>query len=203
MLKRLLFPILLIKLHSIVMAQNIDNNALGATKFKKEALIQLANEAIELKYPDFKFDTSEYAITAWANSETRIVKYRRIIQFTPLEKKNDNLRYNFEVDLTNTAISPFDTWGMERFYIPTSEEQAKIDFVVQAFGLTRFGNYNNSIVEDADMYCIHVSNKAAFGKYFIDKETGKECMGSIESSYSQIPCIPGVVNPDPLVEIQE
>lgn len=184
------------------MAQNMDNNTLDATNLQKEALILMANEAIELKYPDFKFDKSEYAITAWANSEITIVKYRRIIQFTPLDKKDDNLRYDFEVDLTNTSISPFDTWGMERFYIPTSKEQAKIDFVIDAFGLNRFG-FNNSIVESADMYCIHISNKAAFGKYFLDKETGKECMGSIESSYSQEPCIPGLVNPDPLVEIRE
>jgi hypothetical protein len=88
------------------------------------------------------------------------------------------------------------------FYIPTSEEQAKIDFVVQSFGLSRFG-FNNSIVEDEDMYCIHISNKEAFGKYFIDKETGKECMGSIEGSYNQSPCNPGLINPDAWVEICE
>jgi hypothetical protein len=180
----------------------MDNNSLNTTKLKKVALIQLANDAFELSYPNFKFNTSEYDISAWANSKATVVKYRRIIRFTPLNKKDDNLRYDFEMDLINKTISPFDTWGMDKFYIPSSEEQAKIDFVVQSFGLSRFG-FNNSIVEDEDMYCIHISNKEAFGKYFIDKETGKECMGSIEGSYNQSPCNPGLINPDPWVEICE
>ncbi|MDO6761437.1 hypothetical protein Q4566_14590 [Tamlana sp. 2_MG-2023] len=199
---RFLLLFLLNTIHPIVMAQNSTEASQYYTNLNRAELIQLANDAIALKYPDFKFDTKDYKITAWKNSEKTVVKYKRIIQFIPLGRARDNLRYDVEVDLTNQHISPFDTWGMENFYIPTREEQEKINFVVQAFGVERF-SHKNSIKEDADMYVIHVSSKAAFGKYFIDKLTGKECMGAIESSYIQKPLIPNLTNVDPMVEIRE
>ncbi|KAB1068389.1 hypothetical protein F6U93_06725 [Tamlana haliotis] len=174
---------------------------------KKAELITRANKILKTKYPDFKFLLDDYDITAWSNSKKTIVKYRRIIRFTPLNKNDgrlaNHLRYDFEVNLTNQRISPFDTLGMTDFYIPTAEEQEKIDFVIDAFSLPRFG-FNNSIVEDAKMYRIHIDNDVAFGKYFIDKTTGEECMGSIEGSYAPMPEIPGMTEfPDPLIEISE
>jgi len=168
----------------------------------KKQLIDQANKIITSKYPEFIFDSRLYKITAWKSSEKTIVKYRRIIRFIPLDKKNENFDYDFEVNLTNQKISPFDFWGLSKFYFPTTEEQDKIDFVVKEFGLSRFG-FNNVITEDHDMYSIYINNEVAFGKYFIDKVTGKECMGSIEGSYARMPDFPELVDKDPLVEIKE
>jgi len=168
----------------------------------KEQLIDQANKIITSKYPEFVFDSLLYEITAWKNSEKTIVKYRRIIRFTPLDKKDENLDYDFEVNLTNQNVSPFDFWGFDKFYFPTTEEQEKIDFVIKEFGLPRFG-FNNVIVEGPDMYSIYIDNEVAFGKYFIDKITGKECMGSIEGSYATMPDLPELLDKDPLIEVKE
>ncbi|MEP3387435.1 MAG: hypothetical protein ABJO02_04550 [Reichenbachiella sp.] len=170
---------------------------------QKDELIERAQKPLKTKYPDFVYDVKDYDITAWANTEKVVIQFRRIIRFTPLDKKDENLDYDFEVDLTHQGISPFDTWGMKRLYIPTKDEQKKIDFVVNSFGMPRLG-FNNSIVEDSTMYKIHIDNEAAFGHYFIDKITGEECLGSIEGSYAPMPDdIPELIDPDPLVEIKE
>jgi hypothetical protein len=167
----------------------------------KSQLISKANKIITTKYSQFIFDPLLYEITVWKNSEETIVKYRRIIRFVPLEKKDENLDYDFEVNLTNQSVSPFDFWGLDKFYFPTIEEQAKINFVIKEFRLPRLG-FDNTIVEGADMYSIYIDNEVAFGEYFIDKITGKECMGSIEGSYA-LPDFPELINPDPLIEIKE
>lgn len=168
----------------------------------KNQLIDQSNKIITSKYPEFVFDALLYEITVWKSSEKTIVKYRRIIRFTPLNKKDENLRYDFEVNLTTNKVLPFDFWGMDQFYFPTIEEQEKINFVTKAFGLPRFG-FNTTIVESANMYNIYIDNEVAFGKYFIDKITGKECMASIEGSYAQMPDFPDLVDVDPLIEIKE
>jgi uncharacterized protein (DUF1778 family) len=166
----------------------------------KNQLIDYANKIIGSKYPDFVFDPLLFDITVWKNAKKTIVKHRRIIRFTPLDKKDINLTYDFEVNLTDRNVFPFDTWGFDKFYFPTIEEQEKIDFVIKAFGLPRLG-FNNSIVEAPDMYCIYIDNEMAFGNYYIDKTTGKECMGAIEGSYVQAPDFPELPDADPLIEI--
>lgn len=168
----------------------------------KNQLIDQANKIITSKYSQFVFDPLLYEITAWKNAKKTIVKYRRIIRFTPLDKKDENLNYDFEVNLINQNVSPFDVWGLDKFYFPTIEEQEKINFIIKSFGLPRFG-FNNSIVEDPDMYRIFIDNEIAFGRYFLDKITGKECMGSIEGSYAPMPDFPELINADPLIEIKE
>ncbi|MET7029918.1 hypothetical protein [Sediminicola luteus] len=168
----------------------------------KDQLIDQANQIISSKYPEFVIDSLLYEITVWKNSEKTIVNYRRIIKFTPLDKKDENLDYDFEVNLTHREVSPFDFRGFETFYIPTTEEQEKINFIIKAFGLPRVG-FNNAIVEGPEMYSIYINNETAFGEYFIDKITGKECMGSIEGSYALIPDFPELVDADPLIEIKE
>ncbi|MEP2026861.1 MAG: hypothetical protein ABJH98_09695 [Reichenbachiella sp.] len=190
-------------IHSIAWAQNMDSTNSNIKDLSKDSLVKRAHQLLETKYPDFIFDAKNYEITAWANTKKTVVKFRRILRFTPLDKKEDNLDFDFEVDLTNQTISPFDIWGMGRFYKPTKDEQVKIDFVINAFGMPRLG-FNNSIVEDSAMYKIHIDNEVAFGHYFIDKITGEECMGSIEGSYAPMPDdIPELIDPDPLIEIKE
>ncbi len=168
----------------------------------KNQLIAQANKIIDSNYPEFVFDPLLYEITAWKNSEKTIVNYRRIIRFTPLDRKDENLDYDFEVDLTNQHVSPFDFTGLDEFYFPTTEEQEKINFVIKAFSLPRFG-FNNRIVEGTDMYSIFIDNEMVFGQYFIDKTTGKECIESIEGSYDPMPDFPELINADPLIEIKE
>lgn len=181
----------------------MDNSISKVKGFSKDALIERAYQLLESKYPAFDFDDEEYEITAWANTEKTVVIFRRIIRFTPMDRKDDHLDFDFKVNLTHHAVSPFDAWGMDRFYRPTKEEQEKIDFVMSSFGMPRLG-FNNSIVEDSTMYKIHIDNEVAFGHYFIDKITGKECMGSIEGSYAPMPDdIPELVESDPLIEIKE
>ncbi|MEO9850538.1 MAG: hypothetical protein ABJE80_09110 [Reichenbachiella sp.] len=202
-MKKIILVIAVFMIDSIVLAQNMDNTTPNLKDLQKDSLIERANKLLETKYPDFVFNAKEYQITAWANTEKVVVKFRRTIQFTPLDRKDENLNFDFAVDLTNQNISPFDTWGMDRFYIPTKDEQVKIDFVINAFGVPRLG-FNNSIVEDSAMYKIHIDNEMAFGRYFIDKITGKECMGSIEGSYAQMPNdIPQLTDPNPMIEIKE
>ena len=168
----------------------------------KKQLINQANKIIASKYPEFSFDSELYEITAWKNSEETIVKYRRIIRFIPLDKKNENLNYDFEVNLTYQEIAPFDLFGFSKFYLPTTAEQVKIDFVAKKFGLPRLG-FNNIITEDHDMYIIEVNNEVAFGKYFIDKITGNEHMGPLEGTYTQRHAFTEFVDKDPLTEIKE
>lgn len=168
----------------------------------KNTLIAKSNEIIASKYPEFVFDSLLYEITVWKNSKKTIVKYRRIIRFTPLNKKNENLQYDFEVNLTNQNISPFDYYGLEKFYFPTTEEQEKIDFVVTNFGLPLSG-FDNSIIEDSDRYYINIDNDTSFGRYCIDKITGEEFMNEvIQGSYEPMP-LPELINTDPLIEIKE
>lgn len=171
-------------------------------KKTKDQLIDQANKIISSKYPEFVIDSRLYEITVWKNSEKTIVNYIRIIKFTPLDKKDENLDYDFEVNLTNREVSPFDFRGFETFYIPTTEEQEKINFVIKAFGLPRLG-FNNAIVEGPEMYSIYINNETAFGEYFIDKITGKECMSFIQGSYALMPDFPELVDADPLIEIKE
>ncbi|WP_456459509.1 hypothetical protein [Reichenbachiella sp.] len=181
----------------------MDDTTTNLKGLQKDELIERAQKLLKTKYPDFVYDVKDYDITAWANTEKVVVMFRRIIRFTPLDKKDENLDYDFEVDLAHQRISPFDTWGMKRFYMPTKDEQKKIDFVINSFGMPRLG-FNNSIVEDSAMYKIHIDNEVAFGHYFIDKITGEECMGSIEGSYAPMPeDIPELIDSDPLVEIKE
>ncbi|MDO6761436.1 hypothetical protein Q4566_14585 [Tamlana sp. 2_MG-2023] len=187
------------------MAQNTTENSQNYFNLNKAELIQLATETIALKYPDLHFNPNEYVPTVWKNSKKVVVKFRRLICFTPLDKKDDNLDYDLEVDLTNTAISPFDIWGMEKFYIPTSEEQKKIDFVISSFSLPH-QSFTTCIIEDANVYHINIDNEQSFGRYVIDKTTGRECEGSIQGNYEPMPAdmLEGSRKfPDPLVEILE
>lgn len=170
----------------------------------KDKLITEANKIIASKYPEFVFDPALYEITVWKNSKKTIVKYRRIIRFTPLKRKNENLSFDFEINLTNKSILPFDIFGFERFYFPTIEEQEKIDFVVTNFGLP-YSGFNNSIIEDPNKYYINIDNDTSFGRYCIDKITGKEFMDErIQGSYEPMPHenLPELINTDPLIEIK-
>ncbi|WP_025743544.1 hypothetical protein [Aquimarina pacifica] len=174
-----------------------------AMPLNKNQLIDQANKIIISKYPEFTFDSLKYEITAWKNSKKTIVKYRRIIRFTPLNKKNENLQYDFEVNLTDQNILPFDYHGLDKFYVPTTEEQEKIDFVITNFGLPHSG-FDNGIIEDSDKYYINMDNDTSFGRYCIDKITGEEFMDErIQGSYEPMPTenYPEI-NTDPLIEIK-
>ena len=54
----------------------------------KTELIDQASKIINASYPEFTLDPQTYKITVWSNSEKPIVHYRRIIKFTPLNKKS-------------------------------------------------------------------------------------------------------------------
>ncbi|WP_146035260.1 hypothetical protein [Formosa algae] len=169
---------------------------------QKDQYIEQAHKIFASKYPEFVFDPLLYDITVWKNSKETIVRYRRIIRFTPLNKKDSNLSFDFEVNLSNQDISPFDYWGFDNFYIPTAEEQEHLDFVIRSFGLPRSG-FNNSIVETSDMYVIYLDNEMVFGQYYIDKITGNQSMGAVEGNYEPMPDFPELTPTDPLIEITD
>ena len=202
------FALLLFLLSFITNAQSNTNHTpldMNHSNSKtKQQYITQANALIKTKHSEFTYNPEDYEITVWSNSEKTLVKYSRIIKFIPLSKKKDRLRYDFEVNLTTQNISPFDSWGMTNFYIPTAIEQEQIDFVITSFNKWSHFGFNNTITEETDMYRIDVNNDMAFGTYFLDKTTGKEAMGSIEGSYAPMPDIAGVSeSADALVEIKE
>ena len=99
---------LIFSLSSYVQKEDLSSKTMP---LNKKQLINQANKIIASKYPEFSFDSKLYEIPTWKNSEETIVKYRRIIRFIPLDKKNENLNYDFEVNLTYQEIAPFDLFG--------------------------------------------------------------------------------------------
>ena len=181
-----------------------ENTIKKSIHLSKIQLINQANKIVSFKYPDFEFNPLLYEITVWKNSKKTTVSYRRIIRFTPLDKKDIDLFYDFEVNLTEQSVFPFDTWGTDKFYFPTVEDKEKIDFIIEAFGLPKLG-FDNTIIEDADLYRINIDNDTSFGSYSIDKITGEELIHyRIQGSYEPIPtdAFSQLIEVDPLIEIK-
>ncbi len=195
MMKRLFVPLIFIFSLSNFAQKN-------KMTLNKDQLIIQANTILATKYPNFRFNASLYEISAWKNSQKTVVYYKRIIKFIPLGKKEQDLTYDFEVNLTSKSVAPFDFFGVEKLYHPNTEDQKKIDFVVKAFNLPHSG-FDTKIVEGPNIFAIYLDNEVAFGQYYIDKTTGKECLESIEGSYAPIPDDIKLLDKDPLIEIKE
>ena len=171
----------------------------------KSKIIELAFNLIESKFPGLKIIPEDFEITVWANSKEVIVKFRRRVRYYPMNKKEQDFTYDLSVNLISKEIDPIESWGIDEFYIPTEDDLKNIKFVKESFGFPEQG-FNISISEKEDSYYIGVTNKVAYGKYYIDKITGKETTGSIQGSYIPRPQADfdkRNVDTDPLTEITE
>lgn len=171
----------------------------------KSKIIELAFNLIESKFPGLKIIPEDFEITVWANSKEVIVKFRRRVRYYPMNKKEQDFTYDLSVNLISKEIDPIESWGIDEFYIPTEDDLKNIKFVKESYGFPQQG-FNISIYENEDSYHISVTNEVAYGKYYIDKITGKETIGSIQGSYIPKPfpdIAEGEIDKDPLIEIKE
>jgi len=179
--------------------QAMDNNITEIMALGKGAIIAYAFDVIEKKMPSLEINPQDFEIKVWANKTKALVKFRRLIKYYPQNKK-DGIDHDFTVDIITREN---DIWSIDDFYVPTKQDLKNIKFVKEHFGLPSTNEFEISIYEGEDQFNINLDNKVAFGRYFIDKHTGKEHPG-IQSSYIPMPSpISEEINRDPLKEIYE
>ncbi len=184
--------------------KNMSNTYKKTRELGKDSIIQMAYSIVDKKFPAIKVIPSDFEITAWANKSTILVKFRRLIRYIPDGKEEGDFIYDFSVDVINNEISPFDSWGADTFYVPSELDTENIEFVIKAFNLPVDG-FINSVYENPDKYVIDLNNEVAFGRYYIDKVTGKEAENSFQGSYvpKPAPDFPGEIDKDPLIELKK
>ncbi len=200
--KVILTMLILVTLGTSAFSQdrNMENKIETAKALGKESIIEKAKYIFKTKYPALKIDFSDFEITTWVNSEKIVANFKRSIKFITLKNEAGDLTYHFSINIETEAVTPLDYSGSEKFYIATEEDSAKLVFVKKAFNLPHAG-FENTVVEKANMYEIMIDNDVAFGRYYIDKTTGKELTDlSIEGSYAPAP-FPEAILSYPLIEI--
>ena len=55
--------------------------------FGKNAIIEIAIDIIEKKYPALILYLNDFEITIWANKKEILVRFKRLIKYFPLNKK--------------------------------------------------------------------------------------------------------------------
>lgn len=166
----------------------------------KGAVIDYAFIIIKEKVPSLKINLEDYKVTVWANKKEVLVKFRRRIKYYP-KNKPDRIDYDFSV---NIIAQETDIWSIDDFYVPTKQDLKNIEFVKKHAPLPSSDQFEIRISETKDQFQISCTNKVAFGKYFIDKQTGKE-LPSIQGSYTPMPSpnttLSGEIDEDQLKEI--
>jgi len=166
----------------------------------KDAIIANALDIIKEKTPLLDINPKDYKITVWANKKEVLVKFRRRIKYYPLNKQ-ERVVYDFSVNIITQEI---DIWSIDDFYTPTKQDLKNIEFVKTHAPLPSSDQFEIRISETKDQFQISCTNKVAFGKYFVDKKTGKE-LPSIQGSYTPMPppnsTLSGEIDEDPLKEI--
>ena len=158
-------------------------NKLDKIKYKgKTSIIQLAFHILESRKYPLSFTSSDFEISVWANKKEILVKFKRLIKYIPKNIEESDYIYDLSVNVITKELDPIDTWGPDSFYIPSEQDAKNIEFVKKYFGLPIQG-FENKVYEEEDMYCINTENEVAFGKYYIDKNTGEEAMPPMQGSY--------------------
>jgi hypothetical protein len=181
----------------------MNNNIEEIKALGKTAIIQLSSIILENECPQLNIRSSDFKITVWASKKEILVKYKRLIRYVPLNKEENNYIYDFSVNVISQKVPQVEFLGMDSLFIPTKEDLKNIEFVKKSFGLPYQG-FDNTIYEKEDAYHICVDNDVAFGKYFIDKISGKETMAPMQGSYAPMPIPPrskDETDSDPLIEI--
>ncbi len=166
----------------------------------KSRLITEANKLLEAKFPATEINYNDFEISTWANKTKVIVKYRRLIRFLSFGNEEKQFYYDLDVNLIDRSVFPMDNFSTAKFYQPNKEEKRKILFVQKHFILPVDG-FINTIIETDSTYIIDLENDVAFGKYYIDKISGKEVMPPLQGSYMPVPFEEQFKSDDPLVEI--
>jgi hypothetical protein len=154
----------------------------------KQELIETALEILKEKQPLIVIDLTEYEASAWKNSKEIIVKFRRYIKFIPLNAAPFQY-YDLTVNLNTKQILPFESGYNYSFYIPSPEDQKKLDFIKEKVDLSNTSNFDIIITENENHYWISKKSKTSFSKFFIEKETGLKS-GLLEGSYTVSPSRP-------------
>nr|WP_294922237.1 hypothetical protein [uncultured Flavobacterium sp.] len=148
----------------------------------KNELVELALEILKEKQPSITIDPDDFEGTAWGNSKEIIVKFRRCIRFIPLYNDPEKrFSYDITVNLNTNEISPFDDTFKSEFYIETDEDKKAIEFIKKNFGIFS-SDFENTIYEGEEDYYIDCKNKYSFGKYVVNKKTGRG-KPEIQTSY--------------------
>ena len=181
-LGNILFFLILKTILSFSQNKTMDNTIKEKILQGKEAMISYAFTIIKEKVPTLDINPKDYEITVWVNKKEALVKFRRRIKYYP-KKKQEGIIYDFSV---NIITQETDIWSIDDFYKPTKQDIKNIEFVKKHAPLPSSDQFEIRISETKDQFQISCTNKVAFGKYFIDKQTGKE-LPSIQGSYTPMP----------------
>ena len=138
---------------------------------KKEELIKMALVILKEKQFSPEINLKEYTITIKSSKKEVLVTFDKLLKFTPLRLKKDVPFYHdLEVNLVSKKVNQ----DISKFYFPTEEEKAKIQFVkdklANYFSQSAQKVYPIEIIEELDYYIIKTYN---FTLYHLDKRTGK------------------------------
>jgi len=168
---------------------------------KKQELIDIALETLKEKQPSLVIDLNDFEGTAWGNSKEILVKFRRIIRYIPLGTDPEKrFSYDITVNLNTDEISPFDDFFKSEFYIETKENKKSIEFIKKNFGGFS-SDFENTIYEGEEDYFIDLQNQYSYGKYVLNKKTGKQ-KPAIQASYDSMPTPERIEDLDILTEIK-
>jgi hypothetical protein len=188
---------------------NMDAEVEKIKNLGKDSIIQLAKKLIDTKYAHLQVDFKDYDISVWYNSKGVHVKLKRIVRYTPLRYKgtkppfyDTNISFDLWVDMLNRKSNPISTWSLEDFFIPTKEDKENLAFVDKQFGLHQ-EHFDTEVYEEENHFSVQVDNDVAFGRYFIDKGTGKQTIPPMQGSYdpNPIPDFNLEDDPDRMVEM--
>jgi len=148
----------------------------------KAELIQIGLEIIKKKQPSLVIDYDDFEITAWKNSKEIVVKFRRYIRFIPLNTEPYQY-YDITINLITKQILPFESGYNFSFYIPSEEDEKKLNFIKSKAEFPKHPESEIIITENNDHYWVSNKSKTSFSKFFINKETGFKS-GLLEGTYS-------------------
>lgn len=136
------------------------------------------------KYPLLvELNPKDYHISVWEKGEDIDVKFDCKVNFTPCKSESKQPISNFTIRVNENEISAYIQQKITSLIEHIQKHKKEIVHIASIFKFPS-GNFITTIHEEEDYYQIDISNDVAFGKYWIDKVTGKEVMGSIESSYA-------------------
>lgn len=168
----------------------------------KRELIEMGFVLLQEKQPQVTIKPEDFEITAWKNSKEIVVKFRRIIRYIPLRFfSKKRIDFDITVNLKTHEILPFDGVFNTTFYTPTKADQEAIAFVQEKFGYFS-GDFENTIREGKEDYFIDCENEYSYGKYTLNKITGKPGP-ALQGSYIPVSLVEHVADLDILIEIKE
>lgn len=167
----------------------------------KNAIISLAKEVLKKKHPSLNVNFDDYKISILGDSKNTIVEFRKIIKYIPLALNSEkSISYDLKVNLNTNEISPFDDVFDSEFYVETPEDKKALRYIKNHFSPLS-SSFENTIEEKEEEYLISIDNEYSFGRYVLDKKTGKHRV-EIEGSMEPMPKFDRDADLDTLLEIK-